>query len=204
MSHAILNKCIVVKATQGIYGKCKTNTVLNTRVMGYAFADTTTATYLEGHAASSPHECVCVALAQSHACTQGSTSMCQNGHRVCTELNKHAFHCTPTDITFLESCLFFFFSFFSLFIFFWISLFFLKACKSNRWNSTTCLVVPSLGGVNHLSWEGRKRGGRWGPLGWNLYKQVREEISEACWATITLLFSYLIRLPLFSRPQFNS
>lgn len=107
MSHAVLNTCMLVEATQAIYGKSKTSTVLNTRVMRYVFTDTTTATYLEGHAASSPHQCACVALAQSHASTQSSTSMCQNGHRVCTELNKHAFHCTPTDVTFLESCLFF-------------------------------------------------------------------------------------------------
>lgn len=72
----------MVKATQAIYGKCKTNTVLNTRVMGYVFTDTTTATYLEGHAASSPHQPACIVLAHSHASTQGSTSVCQNGHRV--------------------------------------------------------------------------------------------------------------------------
>ncbi len=163
--------------------------------MRYVFEDTTTATYLEGHAASSPHQWACIALAQTHASTQSSTSMCQNGHRACTELNKHAFHCTATDVTFLESCLFFF-------IFLYHSC--LKACTSNRWNSTTHLAVLSLGGVNHLPWEGRKRWGRWGPFGWNLYKQVREEVSEPCWATITLLFSYFICLLLFSRPQFNS
>jgi len=56
MSHAILNTRMVVKATQAIYGKCKTNTVLNSRVMGYVFTDTITATYLEGHVASSPHQ----------------------------------------------------------------------------------------------------------------------------------------------------
>lgn len=152
MSHAILNKCIVVKATQGIYGKCKTNTVLNTRVMGYAFADTTTATYLEGHAASSPHQCACVALAQSHASTQGSTSMCQNGHRVCTELNKQAFHCIPTNVTFLESCSFFIVQFYLNISLVW---------KLAHLIDEIQLAVPSLGGVNHMSWEGRTRSSRW-------------------------------------------
>lgn len=73
---------MVVKATQAIYEKFKTNIVLNTRVMGYVFTDTTTATYLEGHAVSSPHQSSCIVLAQSHAYTQGSASVCQNGHRV--------------------------------------------------------------------------------------------------------------------------
>lgn len=73
-------------------------------------------------------------------------------------------------------------------------------CRPNKkWNS-----VPLSGTFIRASESFHGSGGqRWGwrgPLGWSLYKQVRKEVSEACWPTITLLLSYLICLPLFPRP----